>query len=255
VSDPAIAPGDRVVIAGMHRSGTSLLAHIMVDMGAYVGSPSSQLPATAANPNGYGERWDVIRVNDELLAVNGCSWRNLAKWRTGPPGVPYRMTTTRLRAALEDLDGHRPWVLKDPRLCLTLPYWLDVAGSMLVVITHRCPLEIAESMRAAYGIPSDAGLELWERYLTSLLEATRGCERVFVNHADLIRRPDATLAALVRALRAAGATWIPETAGATAADLVDASLYRSRPARSDAARLSPRHIELAALLSGSSAPA
>ena len=51
------------------------------------------------------------------------------------------------------LDAHRPWVMKEPRLCLLLPVLRPVLEAPVYVHVTREPLEIAESLAARNGFP------------------------------------------------------------------------------------------------------
>ncbi|HEX6900186.1 MAG TPA: hypothetical protein VF789_10750 [Thermoanaerobaculia bacterium] len=49
----------QVLVLGMHRSGTSVLTHLLSRMGCHAGTPESLMPGDAANVGGYWERWDA----------------------------------------------------------------------------------------------------------------------------------------------------------------------------------------------------
>src|SRR5713101_2847172 len=76
-----VAPGNRtprnmsaIVITGMHRSATSLLAEILMRAGVHLGPPEQWLPADVSNPHGYFEDRRVIDLNDRLLSVWKGTW-------------------------------------------------------------------------------------------------------------------------------------------------------------------------------------
>ena len=60
-----------VCIAGMHRSGTSLIAHLLHDCGLYLGPEQSLIPATKSNIDGHWEHAGFVALNDEILSCNG----------------------------------------------------------------------------------------------------------------------------------------------------------------------------------------
>lgn len=70
-----------IVVAGMHRSGTSLVARTLNLLGADLGPSSSLLPAAPDNPSGFWEHRDVKELNDRLLASLGGTW-------DAPPPLP-----------------------------------------------------------------------------------------------------------------------------------------------------------------------
>ena len=65
-----------IVILGMHRSGTSMVARALATAGLYVGEQGELLSDQEDNPNGFWERKDVVSLNDEMLHNCGYSWFN-----------------------------------------------------------------------------------------------------------------------------------------------------------------------------------
>ena len=61
-----------IFVAGMHRSGTSLLTRLLCDNGALVAG--TLLPGNLDNPTGYYEAKEVVTLNNQLLAETGRSW-------------------------------------------------------------------------------------------------------------------------------------------------------------------------------------
>jgi hypothetical protein len=81
---------------------------------------------------------------------------------------PYR---ERALALLENMQGPGgPWVWKDPRLCLLLPFWKQLWGEVSFIVTVRDPLEIAESLHYRDDFSLGGALLLWE-LMTSLVLA------------------------------------------------------------------------------------
>ena len=70
-----------VVITGMHRSATSMLAEWAVRAGATVGD-GPLFDVDAANPRGLYERRDVVAFNDTWLTdFGGAWWAPPRSWR------------------------------------------------------------------------------------------------------------------------------------------------------------------------------
>jgi hypothetical protein len=40
------------------------------------------------------------------------------------------------------LEGQAPWVLKDPRMCLSAPLWMDALEAPLCIIGYKNPREV-----------------------------------------------------------------------------------------------------------------
>ena len=62
-----------VVILGMHRSGTSMVAGALATAGLYAGEPDELLADQSDNPHGFWERRDVVSLNDAILSASSAS--------------------------------------------------------------------------------------------------------------------------------------------------------------------------------------
>ena len=56
-----------VCIAGMHRSGTSLVARLLNLTGVYLGPEERMIPPKPDNPTGFWENLDFVHLNDQIL--------------------------------------------------------------------------------------------------------------------------------------------------------------------------------------------
>jgi len=65
-----------ILIVGMHRSGTSVLARGLQALGVSIGD--NLLPGNEWNPKGYFEHADIVGLNDTLLGLVGRRWDSLA---------------------------------------------------------------------------------------------------------------------------------------------------------------------------------
>jgi hypothetical protein len=84
----------------------------------------------------------------------------------------------------------RPLVLKDPRLCLTLPFWRDaIPASMGAVLVLRDPIDVAHSLRARDGIPMTLALAMWDRYLRSAVAVLEGMPTLVVEYDTMLTNP------------------------------------------------------------------
>ena len=180
----------QIFVLGMHRSGTSALARILNLMGAHFGDGGVGIGANAENPKGFWERRDVRLVNDAMLFNAGCDWDCVSGFdaEAMPEGMSASHRATAAEIVLE-LDAHRPWFVKEPRLCLLFPLWRSVLEMPLAVHIHRNPLEVARSMERRNGLPVEVGLALWEAYNVQAVKGTRGVPRLFVAYEELMRDP------------------------------------------------------------------
>jgi hypothetical protein len=167
-------------IAGMHRSGTSMITNILHCCGLDLGPQDDLLPPAADNPDGFWENRSFLKLNDSILEDLGGAWDRPP--RPGPAGWENRPTLRRLRnqavRLAQRFRGREPWGWKDPRNCLTLPLWRSVLPQMKVLICVRNPLAVARSLRARNGMSLSAAFDLWLSYNQSLLAAPPECQVV-----------------------------------------------------------------------------
>src|SRR5688572_17455910 len=133
----------------MHRSGTSVVARLLNLLGVDLG-PADRLmpPHPEDNPRGYWEHLPILAINNELLARFGATWHEppslAAGWERDPALADLR---DRARAVIdEDFRGKALWGWKDPRTCLTLPFWQAVLGPMTYVLCFCNPSDVQRSL-------------------------------------------------------------------------------------------------------------
>jgi len=181
-----------IVILGSHRSGTSVLADMLLRWGAY-GRKEDTGSGDIWNPKGYWEYAPLVRFNEKLLHVLG------ARWYRPPQATaresllaltdsePYRSEAARLVSCF---SSHTPWLWKDPRLSVLLPFWSRFWGHVLYVISVRDPKEVANSTRLRNHLTMAEGLHLWQSYMVAIMRDVRD-PRVFVSYESLIADPAA----------------------------------------------------------------
>ncbi len=177
-------------IAGMHRSGTSMVAKLLHASGLYLGPELDLLPPSPANPDGHWENRRFAKLNRRILKRLGGGWDDPppspAGWAVRPL-VPLRAEA---EAILADFADREPWGWKDPRNCLTLPFWQAILGAVPVVIVVRNPLEVAESLRQRNGFPLARGVALWHEYNRRLLDAVAPSDRIVTHYGAHFQNPE-----------------------------------------------------------------
>jgi hypothetical protein len=182
---PAATRPTGVVVLGMHRSGTSVATGLINLLGVAT-CPKIDMIRASDNPTGHWESRTLQRVNDSLLRQMGRAW-----WYPPPAGTAYFEVAARIRTSPEEAGAvmrrvhrARPWVWKDPRACLLVPFWREALGSGFAVVwVIRNPLEVAASLAARNGISTSLGLALWGRY-NRLVHAHLGGLPVMVSRFD-----------------------------------------------------------------------
>jgi hypothetical protein len=188
-------PGERrlVLVVGVGRSGTSLLAGILGQVGFHI--PQPEVQADDTNPRGFGEpRW-VVDFHTRLLRERRVTVNDArpAAWESTGAAAGIAAVREELRGWLTaQLAESGAVVVKDPRTVWFLPLWMRCAAEAGVPISCvtmlRHPAEVVASARRSYG-PWQTDMSRTAAWLNVILEtehATRGTPRAFVRHEDLL---------------------------------------------------------------------
>lgn len=177
-----------VCILGMHRSGTSVLARLLNLLGVYLGSEEHLMQPGSDNPKGFWEHIVIQKLDDEILAIMGGSWHQ-------PPHFPEgwecntKLASVRQQAARtisEDFGEKEIWGWKDPRTCLSLPFWQQLLPDLVYVVCLRHPIEVARSLEQRNGFTIEKGVYLWLVYLKAILRTTSPGKRCIVLYDELL---------------------------------------------------------------------
>jgi hypothetical protein len=177
-----------VCVLGMHRSGTSLVARILNLLGVEMGPEASLLHPGPDNPLGFWEHVAFVAVNKEILSRYGGSWDEPpaleAGWEASAELSDLRAT------ALELVDHEFPrselWGWKDPRNCLTLPFWQRLVPGMRYVICLRNPLDVARSLERRDGFSPEKAGDLWVSFVEASFRNTAGQDRLILFYEDVM---------------------------------------------------------------------
>ena len=188
----ATSSSDRaaVVVLGMHRSGTSLVARMLEAGGVYFGSHDDLAGPAADNPRGFWEHTGLRSLNEDILRALGADWRD-------PPTVSEFRTEemdnlrTSATALLDQLRGAAPrWGWKDPRTTLVLPFWRDLLRDELrTVFCLRHPEAVAASLHAREKMPRALAHFLWRHYAASAIRDLADERVLVVSYEALLRDP------------------------------------------------------------------
>jgi hypothetical protein len=145
-----------VIVIGMHRSGTTMITHLLERLGLFMGWLLQE----------NSEALFFVRRNEKLMQVCGGSWE-------GPVGVERLMENGGMRRFLAEqllrdmssvdflsyLGPRRylacrkvqninfPWGWKDPRNSFLLPVWLDIFPRARVIHIFRNGIDVACSLQ------------------------------------------------------------------------------------------------------------
>ena len=193
-----------VCVLGMHRSGTSLVAGVVRQLGVDLGPDEEFLPPDSNNESGYFELKELVYVNNDILAQYGGSWDDVPEL---PPGWEKSGQLEPIRDRARDLlrrrfAGSPQWGWKDPRTCITLPFWQRLVPGLRYVICVRNPIDVAHSLRLREG--EERGLDQqvldWLRHTASALAYTADRRRIAVHYERFFEDAEREVTRLARFL-------------------------------------------------------
>jgi hypothetical protein len=123
---------DQLIIAGFHRSGTSLVSQMLHRAGLFLGY--DLMWATFSNPHGHFEDFEVVNLHDQILADNGLTWLVSAPFLPVITAPHWR----RMERIIQRRDAeHGLWGFKDPRVCLFMMIWKYLLPNAKALLIYR----------------------------------------------------------------------------------------------------------------------
>ena len=175
-----------VFILGMHRSGTTMVAQALASAGVY--------PGAICDHN--SEPLYAIDINERLLEEANGNWWNVPAESALEVAVKSGMSALKARdlyaAHLKISTGSSlrqwmhyagPWLVKDPRLCLTLPWWLERFPNAKVIWVLRDEAAVVDSLllrqslsyEAQSALGTEGALELARAYTSNAAKLLKRC--------------------------------------------------------------------------------
>jgi len=205
-------PPSQMLVLGMHHSGTSLVSNLTMMMGAY-GGEMDELLLHPENPLKFWERKDVVSLDEQRL-VSGLQ-KEVSERYDIPSWVAYGFDAAKnnfkiheseaAKTIVNKLNTKRPWVTKDPRMCLVAHEWISMLDAPMCIIMHREPLSVANSMMIySHNVSLAEWASVYEAYYQSAVRACAGKPTAVVQHSELMANPYAAVKKLYAELVAAG---------------------------------------------------
>ena len=145
-----------VILLGMHRSGTAMIARLLDELGLFQGSELQE---------DHESVW-FLEINDLLLRRVNATWDHpepIVEFLQNPDAFDLTrrcladdLSSSRSRQFLglkwsqpgrSLLNYDQPWGWKDPRTLFTLPLWLDLFPGAKLVYIIRNGVDVASSLR------------------------------------------------------------------------------------------------------------
>jgi hypothetical protein len=197
-----------VVVLGMPRSGTSLLANLLHVMGVNLGN--NLVKANEDNPEGYWENEDISRLQKQIIELGirlGGPDRSLLAippkyWNSPEFDESKQQLRDLVAKELEQSPGL--WGFKDSRTTRILPIWKEVFQQLglepVYLLALRNPLAVAASMAKLWETSPGLGQLMWLTHNVDALAGTGRQVRLVVDYDRWFSHPTEQLAALAAAL-------------------------------------------------------
>lgn len=193
-----------IFILGMHRSGTSVTAGILYNLGIYSGkkligrakkNSSSQLvghmPAKSKLLYPKFEHYNTCTLNNYVLSGLGTSWQDSSDFL-----INWDIDLSKYYKKIEkvwsqDLLKHNVFFVKDPRLSLLLPLYLEFAKykgyTPKLIIVYRDLSEIAMSVSYRSSTLSyQESYRLAQKYYQQIEKYSKGYDVLILNYAEIL---------------------------------------------------------------------
>jgi hypothetical protein len=178
-----------ICIAGMHRSGTSMIASLLQNAGVYLGEESDFFAAKEdENADGFWEHFGFYALNERLLLHLHAGWDAPwipEGWDTRQDLEPFREEAHLLVERMGRFTAVKGfWGWKDPRNSITIPFWRSILPDVQVLICVRNPVEVVASLSKRNNLSLAASARLWLRYYESLLTHVPRSKRVITHYEN-----------------------------------------------------------------------
>ena len=177
-----------IIITGMHRSGTSMIAQLLLEIGLDLGDTSGFYGADSWNERGYIEQIDVINVNSKLITGfertknRAKSFMSKLVYLNMPAHQKIQKRANKMKHSITKIGSrYSDKVVKDTRFCLTIDSWRDYVSIEKVIVCLRHPTETILSLKKRQNIPLWLGYRFWNYHVKSLLNHLGSEPTLFIN--------------------------------------------------------------------------
>ncbi|HEY0181632.1 MAG TPA: hypothetical protein VGC09_02390 [Rhodopila sp.] len=242
------------IVLGMHRSGTSLCAHILSMLGLDM---ADGIYRKVDAPKGHWERQEIVNAHDRILQLLDRDYYSPLHAHAFAPGwwaePAVRAIRNELTAWLRHRIGESPrFGFKDPRTCRMMPMWREIFADLGLepryVVCVRDPRQVGRSIANRDQFAYDDSEYRWMVYTAHAVAAIGTAPVCIVPYEAWFDDPGPILAQLAALTDAPTLPADPELKAAVA-DVVDGGLRHDAPI--GAMRLSPLTRDFYQLLQAS----
>jgi hypothetical protein len=187
---PPRARRKAVLLLGMHRSGTSLLACLLHSLGAAL--PRDVIGPGLGNPLGHWEPRNLVEINDAVFRAWNRRWDDVRSIDTSwfhSGGTADFIDRIRLQILI-DYGESELLLIKDPRICRLLPLYLAALHALdiepLIILQLRPVYQVIESLARRDRLEPELSALLWARSILEAEHYSRDCRRVWITFDDIL---------------------------------------------------------------------
>ena len=137
-----------ICLAGMHRSGTSLMASYLEKCGVSMGPVL--VKAGIGNEKGHFEDRGLVDFHKSILKASNNFWIKTHTADTFNPNIIVKMSAEEKKQAQKIVDERRSrqvsWGFKDPRSALLLNIWDELIPEAKYIFVYRSPELVIDSL-------------------------------------------------------------------------------------------------------------
>jgi hypothetical protein len=161
-----------VIILGMHRSGTSMIAKMLDELGLFMGAEKDR----------YNEAFFFIGLNNWLMKQNSCSWDSPKSFesyleddivREVTIGYLKNILTSKevvsylgkkyLKNFKTPFNLNFQWGWKDPRSTYTFPVWKELFPNAKIIHIFRNGVDVANSLKVRHDNSLERVKKKWDQ--------------------------------------------------------------------------------------------
>lgn len=123
---------NQLIVAGFHRSGTSLVCQLLHRAGLFLGY--DLLGSAFSNPYGHFEDVEIFNLHQRILADNGQTWLVSEPFLPVITGSHWQ----NMKRIIQRRNAeHDFWGFKDPRVCLFMMIWKYLLPNAKALLVYR----------------------------------------------------------------------------------------------------------------------
>ena len=206
------------IITGMHRSGTSLVTHMLQSAGLHIGR--ELLEGNAGNAKGYFENVEFYGFHQDILKSQEISEDG---WTLQEKITVEEQYFDRAQALIAQHSMAIPWGWKDPRTTLFLDFWANLLPTANFLLIYRAPWEVVDSLYrradAVFQREPELAPKIWLNYNQKIIDFYNQypTQCLLTNINTIIKSPEKYLLAISQKF---GIQW-----SNSAKDIYDSSLF------------------------------